>query len=1092
MKTAALPTVILIRTLAALGMVPMLSQAQTWNTTDGNWNTGANWAGGAVPVSGATTALVFEATGATSYTATNDIGAFTLNSLTINNTGTGNITLTGPAANTLTFAGTNPELNVSAGSSTFLGRMAGTATVTKTGDGTFIHDSDNTGFTGTLIVNAGRFVNQSTAVATTNFNPVSIVVNNGGTYQFGSAGVGNPNLPNSTYITVNTGGQVVWQEGEDFGGFKLQGGTITSTSGNINFTGTAASEFQSGIINGPSGFGGTAAVNKTTAGTVTINNSALNNTGALNIQEGTLVTNVGFASTGAMSLGTATNSATLSFNGTTATNARALTVNAGNGVVEVSPAGGNYTQSLALTLNGGLTKTGAGTFVVSGASSGAGGVTVAGGELSLTGAVGFTGTSRVDAGTLRLAPNAAASTSAVSLGAGATLAISGGAGTASLTVPSLALDASGSVIRLDLNTATAPTVPLLVVANADGLNLNGGNQTLRLRNGQSFGAGTFAAIGYSGAAVSSGFTLDLGRQGGSLVYNTAAKTIDVTTTGVTDTTRWGGQVNAIWDTGSTVNVGGTQNWRLNSNNAATNFIDLDSITFDDTAAGNRDIILNTTAQAGGVRFNNTAAYTISGTGGITGTGALTKDGTGTATLSTANTYSGGTTVNAGTLAITGTGSIAGPVTLNAGGVLSIGTQAALATTSTVAFNGGTVRINDAYASGNNQVFSFGAGGGTVEVADTILATKNGDAFTGAGTLTKTGGGILSVQSGGGAGFTGAVNVNNGSLRFTSTRLVNSDTITVGSGGSLLVVDTTSYNNTTLPFVAGTGKSIVLNGDGYAGGGAWIHQLDEAGSAVMGVDSPVTLASTSRFNVSVGIIGTRTAADTNTDVFRQPVSGPGGLIKDGDGTLVLAAINTYAGATVLNAGTLRVDGSTVAGSAFTANGGTLGGNGTIRGVVTLNATAILSPGASLGTLATGALNFSAASTFKYEMTTAALNGDLVNSTGNLALSGDVTLNLVELGASTAVAPGSKLTLIGYDGIWNGGTFTGFADDSTFSFGANQWTINYNDTTGGLNQGGGAHPGYLTLTAAVPEPSAGILGLLAGLGFLRRRKRGAAAV
>lgn len=1088
MKNPGIPSSAVFRALAALGMAPMISQAQTWiGTADGGWSTGTNWSGGVAPVSGNTTALEFTAAGDVSYTATNDIGAFTVNSLKINNTGTGNITLTGPTANTLTFAGTNPELNVAAGTATFLGRMAGSATITKTGDGTFIHDSDNTAFTGTLIINGGKFVNQSTAVATTNFNPVSIVVNNGGTYQFGAAGVGNPNLPNSTYVTINTGGLVLWQEGEDFGGIKLQGGTLTSTSGNMNFVGSSASEFQSGTINGPSGFGGTAAINKTTAGTVTVNNSAINNTGALNIQEGTLATNTGFTSAGAMTLGTAGNSATLSFNGTAATNARALTVNAGGGTVEVTAAGGSYTQSSALTLTGNLTKSGAGTYVVSGATSGSGGVTVTGGELSLTGAVGYTGLSRVDAGTLRVAPNAAASASAISVGAGGTLAVSSGSGALAFTVPSLTLDAGGSVVQLDLNTAAAPASPLLVVANADGLNLNGGTQTLRVRNAQAFGAGTFTAIDYSGADITSGFTLDLGRQGGSLVYNTTAKTIDITTTGVTDTTRWGGQVDGVWDTGSSVNVGGTQNWKLNSNNSNTNFIALDNVTFDDSAAGNYDVTLNSTAQAGSVKFNNTEAYTVSGTGGITGAGSLTKDGSGSTTISTVNTYTGGTVVNGGTLAIAGTGSITGAVTVNNGAVFSIGSQAAMANSSTVALNGGTIRINEAYASAANQVFTFGTGGGTVEVATGILATKNGDAFTGAGNLTKTGGGALSIQVGGGAGFTGAVNVNDGTLRFTSTRLVNSQDVTVAAGATLLVQDTTSYNNGATPFVVGTGKSIILNGDGYAGGGAWAHVLDEAGSAVMGIDNPVVLASTSRFNVAVGTAGTRAAGDTNTDVFRQTISGSGGLIKDGDGTLVLAAVNTYTGGTTVNAGVLRVDGSTTAASAVTVNGGTLAGNGAINGVVTINATAILSPGASLGSLSTGALNFSAASTFTYEMSTASLDGDLVESSGNLALSGDVALNLIELGTSTAVADGTKLTLIGYDGAWNGGIFAGLADDSTFTLGANQWMINYNDTTGGTNQSGGAHTSYLTLTAGqVPEPSTGLLALLASLGILRRRR------
>ena len=160
---ASLPA---LRSVFALGLAAGSASAQTWNGGDGLWNTAANWTP-ALPVSGTATALTFEASGITSYTATNNIGPFTLNGLTVNNTGTGTVTLAGSAtANTLTFAGTNPAIHVSSGTAVLSGLMAGTATVTKTGVGTFIHDSNNTAFTGTLIVDAGSFVNRSTLVAT--------------------------------------------------------------------------------------------------------------------------------------------------------------------------------------------------------------------------------------------------------------------------------------------------------------------------------------------------------------------------------------------------------------------------------------------------------------------------------------------------------------------------------------------------------------------------------------------------------------------------------------------------------------------------------------------------------------------------------------------------------------------------------------------------------------------------------------------------------------------------------------------------------------------------------------------------------------
>jgi hypothetical protein len=67
---------------------------------------------------------------------------------------------------------------------------------------------------------------------------------------------------------------------------------------------------------------------------------------------------------------------------------------------------------------------------------------------------------------------------------------------------------------------------------------------------------------------------------------------------------------------------------------------------------------------------------------------------------------------------------------------------------------------------------------------------------------------------------------------------------------------------------------------------------------------------------------------------------------------------------------------------------------------------------------------------------------------------------------------------FAGTWNGGTFGGYADDSLVTVGANQYLVNYNDTSGGQNFGGSDHANYMTLTAAnaaaVPEASSFLFG------------------
>src|SRR5690606_38526751 len=88
------------------------------------------------------------------------------------------------------------------------------------------------------------------------------------------------------------------------------------------------------------------------------------------------------------------------------------------------------------------------------------------------------------------------------------------------------------------------------------------------------------------------------------------------------------------------------------------------------------------------------------------------------------------------------------------------------------------------------------------------------------------------------------------------------------------------------------------------------------------------------------------------------SGSAGIIKDGDGILTLAGTgNTYNGDTVLNSGTLLVTGALSSSSnpVVTANGGTLGGTGTIGRGTTVHADATLAPGTSDDTAGTLTIN-----------------------------------------------------------------------------------------------------------------------------------------
>jgi hypothetical protein len=83
-------------------------------------------------------------------------------------------------------------------------------------------------------------------------------------------------------------------------------------------------------------------------------------------------------------------------------------------------------------------------------------------------------------------------------------------------------------------------------------------------------------------------------------------------------------------------------------------------------------------------------------------------------------------------------------------------------------------------------------------------------------------------------------------------------------------------------------------------------------------------------------------------------------------------------------------------------------------------------------------------------------------------------------------GDKLTLISYTGSAISSGFTGYDDNSSYFFGANEWLFQYADTTPGNNFAAQATGSRFVTLTVIPEPSAALLG---GHGLLRllRRKR-----
>lgn len=236
----------------------------------------------------------------------------------------------------------------------------------------------------------------------------------------------------------------------------------------------------------------------------------------------------------------------------------------------------------------------------------------------------------------------------------------------------------------------------------------------------------------------------------SIVDNSANSTIDVTFTDVAPQVLvWRGNIDNNWDET-------TKNWITQVGGLQTNFVNGDSVVFDDTKTGSSTINISssvtpgqTAAASGVVVSNSTFNYTFAG-GSVLGGATTRKVGTGSLTVD--NAYSPGITVVQGTLA--GIGSI-GATTLEAGttmtgfsGTISGGLAASNATVSVTGIVGG----------GLNLIAGSLSNGGTIS-GPVTLATNV--------TLNNTVGGIMNVI----LPWTVPTNstlINNGSIKHSGT------------------------------------------------------------------------------------------------------------------------------------------------------------------------------------------------------------------------------------------------------------------------------------------------------------------------------------
>lgn len=678
--------------------------------------------------------------------------------------------------------------------------------------------------------------------------------------------------------------------------------------------------------------------------------------------------------------------------------AMAGNLNLGSGVREFNVAGASVLDvSSVIAGSGGITKTGSGTLILSGANVYTGGTTIREGAVSADTLDASGGSSSLGNAASAVVLGGATSTGTLSYtGNTATYTrgfiVNAGGGEIDVVTSGETLTiATGNIVSAGLLTigGAGDTNITSVISGAGGLTkTDTGTLTLT-------GANTYTGVTTIAEGTVIANTLDA--SGGSSSLGNAASPVilgSATTSGLLIYTG----STATYTRGFTVNAGGGE-------------VDVATSGETLTIATGNIVTSSGLLTIGGAGDTNITSVIGAGSGG------LTKTGAGTLTLTGANTYTGVTTIAEGTVSVN---------TLDpSGGSSSLG----YASSAVILGSVGPVFLS---YTGNTTTFTrgFTLGANNVEIdvttAGETLTISSGNIVTSTGLLTIGGAGDTNITSVIGAGSGGLTKIGTGTLTLAANNTYTGPTTV--SQGTLKDGITNA-----LP----TATALTVDGGTFdlAGFSQQLGSLSDGG-----VSTGVV--------TNTGASATLTDTDSGTNTFSGLISGALALTFSGVGTLRLTAANTYSGVTLVSNGTLLVDGSIV-GTTFINAGGTLGGTGSTLDQFVTGTVNPGDPVGAVGAFAGRAVNFAVGGTLELQVPTDSgtpgTDYDQFNTTGSLTLGGTSTL-LVDLAGMTG--PGVVNSVITYPVGTLSGTFTNviFFNDT---FTVSGITVDYTSTPGAIH-------------------------------------------